>query len=161
MLSRMQQAAGAALAGRKGAPTVGAYIVDVPSLEALALPQLAVAPVGGTRSGAGRAAAAAPATTAAAAPLRRLVVIDEVGKMELKSPRFFPAVLAALDSGASGTTVFGTVPMPRYGHVVPEVEQVKARPDVAVVSVTKANRDELADSVYRQLRRCMGLTPPT
>jgi hypothetical protein len=41
-----------------------------------------------------------------------------VGKMELFSPTFFPAVTAALDGGAA--LVLGTLPTPRMGQTIPQ-----------------------------------------
>jgi len=75
---------------------VGKYAVEASSFEALALPTL-------TNLG----------------PSVRLVVIDEVGRMELVSRSFMPAVRRVLD--AAGAVVLGTVPLPRYGFTIPEV----------------------------------------
>lgn len=76
--------------------------------------------------------------------------------MELKSRRFFPAALAALDSG---TPVLGTVPTPKYGRQLAEVEQVERRADVEVVKVTKDNRDGLVGQLARQLAQQLGYPP--
>lgn len=82
------------LAAPQGAPAVGKYFVDVRSFESLALPQLA--PAAGTQ----------------------LYVIDEVGKMELFSQSFYPAVQALLDAAP---LVLGTVPVARQGRTLPQV----------------------------------------
>lgn len=82
------------LAAPQGAPAVGKYSVDVRSFESLALPQLA--PSAGTQ----------------------LYVIDEVGKMELFSRSFYPAVQALLDTAP---LVLGTVPVARQGRAIPQV----------------------------------------
>ena len=102
-------------------PCVGKYSVQVASFERLALPSLDAA---GTSA---------------------ITLIDEVGKMELYSEAFLPRVEAVLNSPSA--TVLGTLPMPRYGHVVPAVEAVRNRPDVAVVKLVKANRDAAAVAV--------------
>ncbi|KAG2501668.1 hypothetical protein HYH03_000171 [Edaphochlamys debaryana] len=105
-------------------PRVGKYLVNVPSFEALALPTL--------RKGQG------------------LVVIDEVGKMELFSRGFFPAVRAVLD--APGAVVLGSVPVPRSGAApLREVAEVTSRPDVEVVVVTRENRDRLVGELSDRL----------
>ena len=109
----------------RGSAMVGKYAVDVESFERLALPSLQ--------------ANDAPIT-----------LIDEVGKMELFSPLFLPLVEAILD-GAS-TVVLGTLPMPRYGHTIEAVERIRARPDVAVVKLLKANRDDAARAVSTVIR---------
>ena len=74
---------------------MGKYAVDVASFEGLALPQLAPH-----------------------CPGVRLHVVDEVGKMELLSPAFFPAVAALLDAAPM---VLGTVPVARAGRTIPQV----------------------------------------
>ena len=105
----------------RGKAMVGKYCVDVASFERVALPSL-------------EASASSPIT-----------LIDEVGKMELFSPLFLPHVEAILTSGEA--TVLGTLPMPRYGHTIAAVEALRAHPDVAVVKLTKANREAAALAV--------------
>eukprot|EP00887_Chlorella_sp_A99_P005194 scaffold1.g5194.t1 len=104
---------------------VGKYSVDVASFEALALPQLDPE-----------------------AQDVRLWVVDEVGKMELKSRRFFPAVSRLL---GSAPLVLGTLPLPQAGRLIPEVEAVRERPDVRVVAVRRDNGDELVGELGRWL----------
>ena len=65
-----------------------------------------------------------------------VVVIDEIGKMELVSPAFREAVLAALD----GPKVVLATVMAR-SH--PWVDRLKGRDDVMLVEVTLANREAL------------------
>jgi len=89
---------------------------------------------------------------------QRLCVCDEVGKMELLSLRFGPALLGALDSGA---VVLGTLPQPVKGQRDPEiVEKVKRRADVRLVRITRGNRDALVSQVYTSLRESLSLGPP-
>ena len=111
----------------KGVPAVGNYIVDVPDFERIALDVL---------------------TNTAVRP--SITVIDEVGKMELHSADFLPAVHAVMADET--TTVLGTIPMPRYGRAVPAVEAVRHDPSVAVVHLKKDNRDAAADAVVEVLR---------
>lgn len=73
--------------------------------------------------------------------------------MELKSAKFFPAVERLLNH--AGSVVFGTVPVPSYGHKVAEVESVKAREDVHVIKVTRDNRDSLVDLLHAALTALM------
>ena len=74
-----------------------------------------------------------------------LVVIDEVGHMELFSEKFRDAVLKAFDSRK---TVLATIS--KYGG--PFEEGLKSRADVKVVEVTRENRDALPDEVFRLVR---------
>jgi len=64
-----------------------------------------------------------------------LVVIDEIGKMELLSPQFKEAVLQAIDSGQKviGTIMLGTNPF---------ADEIKRRPEVKLLSVTGANHKQ-------------------
>ena len=74
-----------------------------------------------------------------------LVVIDEIGPMEMFSQAFCRAVL---DTLASDSLVFGTV----VRRSTPFSDQIKARPDVRVIEVTPANRDDVQKNVLDLLR---------
>ena len=115
----------------KGVPAVGNYVVAVADFERVALDVLGRDADGGHRR---------PDVT----------VVDEVGKMELHSVDFLPAVHRAMAD--ESTTVFGTIPMPRYGRTVPAVEAVRDDPRVAVVHVRRDNRDAAAVAVVKALR---------
>src|SRR2546430_1417544 len=93
-------------------PRVGRYRVRITALDPVAVPALA------------------------ARPGVRLVVVDEIGKMESLSPRFAAAVRAALDSPVP---VLGTIG--RSGGAL--IAEVRRRPDVTLVDVTLENRDAL------------------
>lgn len=45
-----------------------------------------------------------------------LFIIDEVGKMEMFSSSFFPAVLRILESNVP---VLASIPLPRFGRDIP------------------------------------------
>ncbi|XP_057809368.1 uncharacterized protein LOC131023791 isoform X2 [Salvia miltiorrhiza] len=75
-------------------PNVGRYKVDVSSFESSALPELEVKED------------------------TDLFIIDEVGKMELFSSSFFPAVLRVLESNIP---LLATVPVPKSGRDIPGV----------------------------------------
>jgi nucleoside-triphosphatase len=102
-----------------GPPRVGKYGVDLDALEGLAVPVL--------RAEAGT-----------------LVVIDELGKMELASQRFGDAVEELF---ASPADVVATAHV--YRH--PLTDALKARPDIERLQVTAANRDDLARVLLRKL----------
>jgi nucleoside-triphosphatase len=102
-----------------GPPRVGKYGVDLAALERLANPAL--------RADAGE-----------------LVVIDELGKMELASSPFRDAVKQLFDSPAD---VVATVHVFRH----PFTDALKGRPDVERLQVTAANRDDLARVLVRKL----------
>ena len=117
----------------KGVPAVGNYVVDVADFERVALDVL-----GRDADGPGHQR---PDVT----------VVDEVGKMELHCVDFLPAVRRAMED--ESTTVFGTIPMPRYGRTVPAVEAVRHDPRVAVVHVRRENRDAAAVAVAKALAK--------
>ncbi len=73
-----------------------------------------------------------------------IVVIDEIGKMELSSAAFREAVLEAL---ASGKKVLGTILLPSH----PWADQIKRRPEVKVLALTRANRQQVLGEVLRWL----------
>ena len=92
-------------------PRVGRYGVDVAALERVGVTALE------------RASAQ-----------NRVILIDEIGKMELFSQAFKNAVLAAMDGQ---TPVIATV----MARAHPWVDALKARPDVTLWQVTVENRD--------------------
>ena len=114
---------------RKGAagPKVGQYGVDVASFERLALPTLDVDDDEET-----------------------IYVLDEIGRMELKSEAFATRVEALL---ARGVRLVGALTAPIYGHRVAFCDRVSATRGVAVHKLTKSTRDgvtaELRESLVR------------
>ncbi len=73
-----------------------------------------------------------------------VIVIDEIGKMELFSPAFREAVLAALNSQK---VVLATV----MARSPSWVDAIKARPGVSLLEVTRANREALPEQVLSWL----------
>ncbi|KAL0983652.1 hypothetical protein UPYG_G00130800 [Umbra pygmaea] len=86
--------------------TVGQYIVDLPSFEKLALPLFKTVDSTGNR---------------------KLLVIDEIGKMELFSQAFLRGVRQTLDRPSC--CVLGTIPLPK-GKPLVLVEEIRTRADV-------------------------------
>jgi nucleoside-triphosphatase len=74
-----------------------------------------------------------------------LMVIDEIGPMELLSAAFKEAVLAALDSNCP---VLGTI----VKRSVPFADRIKARDDVTVIEVQPGNREALVDELVTLLQ---------
>jgi nucleoside-triphosphatase len=109
-----------------GPPRVGKYGVDLPAFEGIALPALAVPPKG-------------------------VVVIDELGKMELASAPFRDAVSVLLDRNAS---VVASV------HVFPHpfTDALKCRRDVEMHKVTRDNRDALPARLAALIRASVAPT---
>lgn len=74
-----------------------------------------------------------------------LVLVDEIGRMELFSKRFQERVLTCLDSTKS---VIATV----MSRPHPFVDRIKSRSDVQIVEVTLKNRDRLAERIVDQIK---------
>jgi nucleoside-triphosphatase len=75
-----------------------------------------------------------------------LIVIDEVGPMELTSKRFKDAVQVALDCGKN---VLGTV---HRNAQDPIVRAIKSKPGIEVIEVTYENRQTLPDSLVQRFK---------
>ena len=73
-----------------------------------------------------------------------VILIDEIGKMELYSEKFKEAVLRCLDSPKP---LVATVMSRSY----PFVDRLKAREDVELIKVTFENRNQLVDELIRKL----------
>lgn len=106
----------------EGRPRVGRYGVDVEAIERVGVAALRRAMEQG-----------------------RIVVVDEIGKMELFCGPFKDAVLQAI-SGPH--TVLATV----MAHPNPWTDALKALPVVTLWEVTEKNRDRLPEQVLRWLR---------
>ena len=78
-------------------------------------------------------------------PDARLVIIDEIGKMECFSGRFRRIVQEVLDSTTPCVATIGL-------KSVPGLEEIRSRADVQLVEVTKANRDGLVPSLEAMVR---------
>jgi nucleoside-triphosphatase len=101
-----------------GPPRVGRYGVDLEAFERLALPVLAD-------------------------PGEGVVVLDELGKMELASEPFRDAVSRLFERSAP---IVATV----HAHRHPFTDPLKRRPDVELVRVTTKTRDDLPDQLLKR-----------
>jgi nucleoside-triphosphatase len=75
---------------------------------------------------------------------QQLVVIDEIGPMELRSAMFRDSVSEALDSDAP---ILATI----TARSLPFADAIKKRADVTVIEVRPNNRDQLATELSDQL----------
>ena len=74
-----------------------------------------------------------------------LVVIDEIGKMELFSANFREAVLKIIDSGKK---VLGTIML----NPNPWADAIKRKPQVNLITVTRANYHQVVEELQRWLK---------
>jgi nucleoside-triphosphatase THEP1 len=78
-----------------------------------------------------------------------LIIVDEIGKMELFSNKFKEQLVKCLDS----QRVLATITARGGGTFV---EKIKVRPDVTLLEITRENREAMVD---RLLRECQQLGP--
>ena len=114
-------------------PKTGAYSVDVESFERVALPTLVHSP--GT-----------------------VVVIDEIGRMELHSHAFKEAVQELLNNPEC--TVFGAITAPIYGHRVPFCDFVTSHDCVSVLRLKKSTRTKVTAEYLLELKSMLGRNSP-
>ncbi len=77
---------------------------------------------------------------------QKLIIIDEIGKMELFSRRFKNIVVDALDSNSF---VLGTILFRHH----PYCDMIKRRRDVKLIEVTKSNRNSLIDTIISKISK--------
>ncbi|MCX7975324.1 MAG: NTPase [Candidatus Aminicenantes bacterium] len=71
---------------------------------------------------------------------KEIIVIDEIGKMELYSEKFKQAVLRALDSTKR---VLGVIHLAK----LPFLERIRSRPDVMIFEVNGENNEEIKNKL--------------
>ena len=76
----------------------------------------------------------------------QVVVVDEIGPMEILSPRFREAILTLLEGEAA---IVGTVVQRPH----PFADRIKAHPRVSVRTLTTENREELPAQILAELGR--------
>jgi nucleoside-triphosphatase len=77
---------------------------------------------------------------------KKVVIIDEIGKMELFSKDFRDVVMKALDSGSH---VLGTILFRPH----PFCDTIKKRGDVEIIEVTEENRNSLSAIIIDKISR--------
>ena len=89
-----------------------------------------------------------------------VIVVDEIGRMELHSEKFQQAILKLLDDPT--VTLFGAITAPIYGNRVPFCDRIEAHDRVQVLRLKKSNRDTVtkaySEVVKKNLVEC-GLLP--
>jgi len=74
-----------------------------------------------------------------------VVVIDEIGRMELFSPAFRETVVEIIDSGKN---VLGTIML----KPDPWADSIKRKPQVKLINVTRSNRSEALEQIITWLK---------
>ena len=105
-----------------GPPRVGKYGVDLEEFERVVVPVVSPAGAG------------------------EVVLMDELGKMELASKSFRDAALSVFEDDA--VVVVATVHSFRH----PVTDALKRRHDIDLIAVTRRNRDELPEAIAGRLR---------
>lgn len=81
----------------------------------------------------------------------KLIIIDEIGKMELLSKAFRRAVVEALDSNP---LVLATIML----HSQSFCDKIKSRQDVKMIEVTLKNRDSLPGIIHNMITEWLSVT---
>lgn len=81
----------------------------------------------------------------------KIVIIDEIARMELFSNAFREAVVCALNSPSR---MLATIQMRRDAFL----DEIKARPDVTLMTLTAQNRGQLANTLIQELGENLPLT---
>ncbi|NWG01906.1 MAG: NTPase [Syntrophaceae bacterium] len=79
-------------------------------------------------------------------PLARLIIIDEIGKMECLSDRFKKLLIEILNSEK---WVIATIGLKGSGLIA----EVKEREDVQLLEITKKNRDSLLSEILKEIEK--------
>ena len=93
-----------------------------------------------------------------------VIVVDEIGRMELHSQKFQQAILKLLEDPS--VALFGAITAPIYGNRVPFCDRIQAHDRVQVLRLKKSTRDSVAKQ-YREvvLKNLIGCgllpTPPS
>ncbi|WP_447976681.1 NTPase [Candidatus Nitrospira bockiana] len=109
---------------RRGSPRIGRYGVDVEGFERI-LRELDLPHAPG-----------------------RLIIIDEIGKMECLSKTFVADVNALLNSQK---IVLATVGLKGTGYI----EEIKRRPGCRLITMTRQNRTQLVDVLVHDVREAL------
>jgi nucleoside-triphosphatase len=78
-------------------------------------------------------------------PMTRIIVIDEIGKMECLSSKFRKLVVEILDSEKP---LIASIALRGRGLIA----EIKARPDVRVFEITPQNRDAVENEILQEVR---------
>ncbi|XP_057304756.1 cancer-related nucleoside-triphosphatase homolog [Hydractinia symbiolongicarpus] len=108
---------------RKSFPSVGQYYVDIQSFESLALQSMKE-------------------------EINSVIVIDEIGKMEVFSQKFSSAVRRIFNESKS--PILATIPISK-GKTLAVVEEISSRGDVQIITVSRDNRDKLVSEIAEQI----------
>lgn len=125
-LARVSGAAASGEMQRQSSPHVGKYLVDVKSFEEASL-----------------------ATLKLPLPPKTVVVIDEIGKMEMFSKPFQEAVRAVF--GIPNCVIMATIPVSK-GNPIPLVKELVSRNDTRVFTVSLENRDTIVHDIVSVLK---------
>jgi nucleoside-triphosphatase len=86
------------------------------------------------------------ATLSFSKPSARLIVIDEIGKMECYSDKFKSLLKELLDSGK---WVIATIAFRGSGFI----EEIKRRKDIKLFEMTQSNRDAMLSDILREVKK--------
>ena len=130
----------------------GQYFVDVDSFEAMALPSLEKNEVSTTKK---QKLSKRPKQGDDAnnncEDDDTILVLDEIGRMELHSTAFSDRVRDLLGEQSSRNRLVGAITAPIYGHRVPFCDEVAAMDGVEVHKLTKKTRGDVVEGLLESI----------
>ncbi len=112
----------------KSGPKVGKYLVDIKSFESIAIPLISL-----------------NQTELKESSKTLIIIIDEIGKMEMFSDLFKRTIRQLFDSNIN---ILATIPVQQNLELV---QELRNRSDSKEICVERSNRDLLVDKVVRML----------
>ena len=79
-----------------------------------------------------------------------LLIVDEIGKMELKSKKFESAIMYWLMK----TFLFATIPY-ELRQAIPLIDKLKSHPKAHIIVVTKENRNRLKSEIVENILKIL------
>ncbi len=140
----------------------GQYFVDVDSFEAMALASLERPPT--TKPPASKKQKVTSTKQNQPNDSNQedcILVLDEIGRMELHSKAFMERVLELLGDESTKNRLVGAITAPIYGHRVPFCDEVAAIPGVEVHKLTKKIRDGVVEDLIQSIRDRGWVEPST
>ena len=131
----------------------GQYFVDVESFEATALPSLERPPTSNPpASKKQKVTSTKKKEQTDSNEDDCILVLDEIGRMELHSKAFMERVTELLGDESTKNRLVGAITAPIYGHRVPFCDEVAAIPGVEVHKLTKKTRDDVVEDLIQSIR---------
>ena len=134
----------------------GQYFVDADSFEAMALPSLEKNEVSTPKTASkkqklNKSSRRSDDINKTGEDDDTILVLDEIGRMELHSTAFSDRVRDLLGEQSSRNRLVGAITAPIYGHRVPFCDEVAAMDGVEVHKLTKKTRGDVVEGLLESI----------